>query len=319
MDGQAAGRRSRQPAMRGVAPNAQEMPADDGAAATGLRALWVLAQNDANKAAIAVAGGIDAVLVAVREHRADCGVAEPGLRALANLAVNDANEDPFFMSQNAFLRFCHEAKLFDDYGFTHEVACRIFVQVNVEIAGTVDKETAKVNDDNSLMRHEMIEALLRIADAKFGMQEKFGAIVKAGGSISVKMLQGPLDQLRLEHFSQLHADAIGDGDAYRTARLYAVEVDNALVRHQRVLKAVWSAASSPSNGSESFEPGGKRTGSSAAAITSSRGWSPATNRRPAASWVRPRLTMGTKASCSRRKTHVASQGTRSVTASSRRP
>ena len=126
----------------------------------------------------------------------------PMVTAIEYYAVMDTNDDPFDMSLNAFLRLCHEAKLLDDQ-FTLEVAQRVFVQVNVEIKGQVDSKVASVNDDNSLMRHEMIEAVLRIADYKYELEHRHGHQVSQGGTINLAALQAPLDRLRAEHLDRL--------------------------------------------------------------------------------------------------------------------
>ena len=83
----------------GAADVVREMRAHAGSAQAqraGCARLMTLSHNNGQQpgsAAVAKAGGIKAVVVAVREHRADRGVAEAGRWAVKNLAAaNDANK-----------------------------------------------------------------------------------------------------------------------------------------------------------------------------------------------------------------------------------
>ena len=56
----------------------------------GCGALWELAVNAENRVAIAAAGGVEAVVAAMRAHAADAMVQQNGCGALASLAANSA-------------------------------------------------------------------------------------------------------------------------------------------------------------------------------------------------------------------------------------
>ena len=58
----------------------------------GCLVLWYLAVNADNQVKVAAAGGIEAVLGAMRQHGAVASVQEQGCRALWNLTANDDNK-----------------------------------------------------------------------------------------------------------------------------------------------------------------------------------------------------------------------------------
>ena len=71
---------------------------------------------------------------------------------------------PFSMSQNAFYSFVADCEFIDEGRFTLAESGMIFIKVNLE-EGDKKNQVNQLNDDKFLMRHEFIEALLRIAGA----------------------------------------------------------------------------------------------------------------------------------------------------------
>ena len=86
---------------------------------------------------------------------------------MEHYAVHDlTSEKPFALSSTAFTHFCHDAKLLCEHVLTPAAAYRVFLQSNVEdLHG--DRRRNAVNDDKQLMRHEMLEAVLRLVECKF--------------------------------------------------------------------------------------------------------------------------------------------------------
>ena len=72
--------------------------------------------------------------------------------------------NPFSMSQNAFYSFVGDCEFVDEGRFTLAESGMIFIKVNLE-EGDKKTQLNQINDDKFLMRHEFVEALLRIAGA----------------------------------------------------------------------------------------------------------------------------------------------------------
>ena len=111
-----------------------------------------------------------------------------------------------------------------------EVVQRIFIVANVEVAGTLSDEVSEVNDSATLMRHEMVEAVVRLADAKYGISAAADAAVASGAPVAASMIAEPLYQLGEVHLAHLPLEATVDNDVYRSRRLYTRSVDVALKR-----------------------------------------------------------------------------------------
>jgi len=70
-----------------------------------------------------------------------------------------------FRSQNAYYSLVNDCEFTDESKLTLAEVGMIFVKVNLE-EGDKNSAENKLNDEHSLMRHEFIEALLRIAGAE---------------------------------------------------------------------------------------------------------------------------------------------------------
>ena len=151
-----------------------------------------------------------------------------------------SNADPFDMSQNAFFSLLRDAQILSDTQnadhtrITSEVAQRIFVQVNVEV-GRKDSRTNAANDNTAMMRHELLEALLRIASAK-GNVEK---LAREHPEHAAEFLSDALHHLLRDHLLHLPHDILVDADEFRRRRLYREDVDHVLLKHERTLRGLF--------------------------------------------------------------------------------
>ena len=114
------------------------------------------------------------------------------------------------------------------------MAQRIFVTVNVEV-GIADKAVRAANDDNELMRHELLEALIRIACCKFNVEKHAAAQPEHASDI----LADALHDLLREHLLHLPHDVLVDDDEFRRRKLYTEDVDRALLKHEKHLKGLF--------------------------------------------------------------------------------
>ena len=170
-----------------------------------------------------------------------------------------SNADPFDMSQNAFFSLLRDSSLLDDKrrlsrGASHrgpapapseeqpeegtkitsELAQRIFVQVNVEV-GNKDSKHNAANDDTAMMRHELVEALLRIAVAKGNVEQH----AREHPEHAVEILSDALHHVLRDHLLHLPHDVVVDADEFRRRKLYCEEVDTALLRHKSILRGLF--------------------------------------------------------------------------------
>jgi len=117
---------------------------------------------------------------------------------------------------------------------TSELAQRIFVQVNVEV-GNKDSKHNAANDDTAMMRHELVEALLRIAVAKGNVEQH----AREHPEHAVEILSDALHHVLRDHLLHLPHDVVVDADEFRRRKLYCEEVDTALLRHKSILRGLF--------------------------------------------------------------------------------
>ena len=117
---------------------------------------------------------------------------------------------------------------------TSELAQRIFVQVNVEV-GNKDSKHNAANDDTAMMRHELLEAMLRIAVAKENVEQH----AREHPEHAVEILSDALHHVLRDHLLHLPHDVVVDADEFRRRKLYCEEVDTALLRHKSILRGLF--------------------------------------------------------------------------------
>jgi len=122
--------------------------------------------------------------------------------------------------------------------FTLDMAQRLFIQVNVEQSGAAVAKLNAVNDDNSLMRHEMTEAVLRVVEIKYARPRPLTEAVTADDLVA------PLRRLAEEHLAVLPTEATADNDVYRRERLYTLKVEQVMKKFTKILKSLWDACGS---------------------------------------------------------------------------
>lgn len=144
------------------------------------------------------------------------------------------NDDPFDLAANSFNLFLKDANILDKK-LTSEVAQRIFVQVNVEIGG--DKTHNAKNDDNALMRHEFVEAVLRLTAAKYDLEKR----AAESPSSACEIIEDALHSTLRDHLLHLPHESLHDNDDFRRRRLYDERVDLALCAHKKILRDLYDA------------------------------------------------------------------------------
>lgn len=129
----------------------------------------------------------------------------------------------FAVSENSYTKMLNDTHVPDAHCSIEDCG-KIFIVVNFE----TDKKSADadVNEDKALMRHEMLECLVRIAVAKFNHE--------------IPDVSDCVEKLFVEHFDKhLPPEATHDPDAFRNERLYNEEVDVMLTSHARPLRMIY--------------------------------------------------------------------------------
>eukprot|EP00891_Asterochloris_glomerata_P005689 jgi/Astpho2/5689/fgenesh1_pg.00079_%23_100_t len=139
------------------------------------------------------------------------------------------SSDTFHMSLNQFTSFLEDCKIADgDSQYVRRSDCdTIFIVANFQ-PNKNDPMNA-INDEHALMRFEFIEAVSRLAIAKYGKAQETDDIVEAMSLL-----------IQRNMLPNLPAPAITAPNAFRTERLYNEEVDLCFKKHLNLLKAIYS-------------------------------------------------------------------------------
>jgi len=141
----------------------------------------------------------------------------------------------FSMQLNEYASFLNDSQIPD----ASSKACKtsdldtIFIAANFE--ANKKSAEAKINDSNSLYRFEFIEALIRIAFAKYGNGECPAGCRPAGTPVEALEF---LCTLNMD--PNLPPEAQVDSNEFRTKRLYFEEVDDVLKADLPLLKTLYS-------------------------------------------------------------------------------
>ena len=137
--------------------------------------------------------------------------------------------DPYCMQLNAFSQFTDDCKIPD----SESEKCKrsdldtLFIVANFE----EDKNSAlsKFNDDNSLMRFEFMDILIRMGIAKYG-----------NGALTEDPVEAFRELLDRNVFLHLGSEAIVKANDFRSNRLYNEETDHYLRTRKQLLQAMYS-------------------------------------------------------------------------------
>jgi len=144
------------------------------------------------------------------------------------LVANTTGESAFCMSQNAYYMLMEDCKV-PNAACTIEEIGQIFVVVNFETDEQKASGLADVNMDKALMRHELLEALVRIAIERFGGKGACGDVSEC--------VQHLIEETILPN---LPTEAKHDPNDFRRNRMYFEPVDLMLKAHMKPLKLVYS-------------------------------------------------------------------------------
>ncbi|KXZ56071.1 hypothetical protein GPECTOR_2g953 [Gonium pectorale] len=137
--------------------------------------------------------------------------------------------DPYHMSLNAFTTFLDDCFIADpESQYCKRSDCdTIFIVCNFQ----PDKKSAEaaVNMENAMMRYEFLEAIVRLAIAKYGKGQATDDLATA-----VTML------IEKNIIPNLVSGALVNSNSFRTERLYNEEVDLVFKKHSVMLKALYS-------------------------------------------------------------------------------
>ena len=137
--------------------------------------------------------------------------------------------DPYCMQLNSFAQFTDDCKIPDQ----ESEKCKrsdldtLFIVANFEEDKT--SELSKFNDDNSLMRFEFMEILIRMGVAKYGL-----------GQLTEDPAEAFQELLDRNVFMYLGSEAIVKANDFRSKRLYNEETDHFLRTKKAVLQAMYS-------------------------------------------------------------------------------
>ena len=125
---------------------------------------------------------------------------------LGACSSNSNDNSAFAVSENSYHIMCTDTRFVDKLHCTKAFLSRVFVQVNVESSedgGCKDLQAQNfVNEDRALMRFEFLEAIVRIAVAKYKED--------AGGDVSEAL--EILMHNHIDPFFNHRGDAFGGGD-----------------------------------------------------------------------------------------------------------
>jgi len=144
----------------------------------------------------------------------------------------------FTMQLNEYSLFLEECKIPDNDRKSRAKRSdldTIFIVCNFN----EDKSTEHVNDTNSLVRFEFLEALVRIACAKHG--HRCGAKCTSPEEAVEELCTSEVTK-------RLPIGALVDSNDFRRERLYYQEVDKAFYNHLPLLKAIYSRFRGPKDG-----------------------------------------------------------------------
>ncbi|GIL66635.1 hypothetical protein Vafri_20126 [Volvox africanus] len=137
--------------------------------------------------------------------------------------------DPYHMSLNAFTTFLDDCSIADpESQYCKRSDCdTIFIVCNFQ----PDKKSAEaaVNMENAMMRYEFLEAIVRLAIAKYGKGQQTDDLATA-----VTLL------IERNILPNLVPGALHNSNTFRTERLYNEEVDQVFKKHSVLLKALYS-------------------------------------------------------------------------------
>eukprot|EP00879_Flechtneria_rotunda_P024201 GHRR01025649.1.p1 GENE.GHRR01025649.1~~GHRR01025649.1.p1 ORF type:complete len:986 (+),score=357.96 GHRR01025649.1:892-3849(+) len=137
--------------------------------------------------------------------------------------------DPYHMPLNSFTAFLDDASIPDPESLSIKRSdCdTIFIVCNFQ----PDKNSpdVAVNDEHAMMRFEFMEAIVRLALAKYG---KGQATDDLGRAVELLFERNLLPRM--------NPKAMLVSNDFRSDRLYTEEVDNLLKQHQALLKALYS-------------------------------------------------------------------------------
>lgn len=128
----------------------------------------------------------------------------------------------YSMQMNSYAKFIQDCKVPDDQ-VSVEDCTKIFIVVNYE----EDKKSyqSEVNEDKALMRHELCEALVRIAVQKYSKQ--------------TADVSDCLDLLLNHIMLHIPKEAIIDPDEFREERFYTEDMERTVKKYQKDLGEVY--------------------------------------------------------------------------------
>ena len=155
--------------------------------------------------------------------------------------------NPFAIQLNSYSDFLDDCAIEDQ----DSASCKgrdldtIFILSNVE----ADKksEESKVNEDRALMRWEFVEAVVRIALAKYGYCGDHDRDDPAKTADPSEAIQRLIDINIIPH---LGPEAAVDSNEFRKNRLYNEEVDTVLKDHLKMLRSLFKGACGLKRGSK---------------------------------------------------------------------
>jgi len=136
----------------------------------------------------------------------------------------------FDMGWNGFTDFCNEFDVLDTAFCRLKDVDTIFIATNVQLGEPIKAAEKKRNNQRSLTRFEFIEAIMRLAKAKYVNSGRATRYVEA-----VKLL---IDEHVLPNMSEYD-----DPEVWRDERLYLEEVDLFFKQYESDLIAVYDANS----------------------------------------------------------------------------
>jgi len=154
----------------------------------------------------------------------------------AHYCINGAAHDRYVMGLLEYTEFVKDCELADPASKDCRKADfdRIFVASDVEDRGgrmsQEQKEFNSANIDRALMRFEWVQALVRIALAKYMKSENAAGVGDA------------LEKLFTERvLKMVPPEALHDSDVFRRQRLYTREVHDVFTHHENNLRAIYEA------------------------------------------------------------------------------
>jgi len=145
--------------------------------------------------------------------------------------------DPFDISMSSWLEFADSAGLRGEDALTDQALQGIFIQVNVEVGQA--KDLAKANDNNSLMRFEFIEAIIRVLGSLYDLEKR----TWAAGEDPKPAIAAAVEAFERDHLSKLSDACRDDADAYRRDRLYNEACCDAFCAQKKLWNDVFNVMS----------------------------------------------------------------------------